>query len=119
VDDHPVFRIGIGALLGTFAGVAVVGSAASEDEAVEIALREEPEVVLMDLDLGDGSGVDATRRLLAERPGIGVLVLTMLGDDESLFAAVRAGARGYLLKTADPDEVERAVRAVAAGDLLL
>ncbi|MEF3405532.1 response regulator transcription factor [Agromyces sp. CCNWLW203] len=119
VDDHPVFRIGIAALLETLDGVSVVGSAASEDAAVELVLATAPDVVLMDLDLGDGSGVDATRRILRERPGTGVLVLTMLGDDESLFASVRTGARGYLLKTASPQEVERAIHAVAAGELLL
>lgn len=120
VDDHPVFRIGIAALLETLEGVTVAGSAATADEAVEVVLREVPDVVLMDLDLADGSsGIDATRRILAERDDIGVLVLTMLGDDQSLFAAVRSGARGYLLKTASPDEVERALHAVAAGDMLL
>lgn len=120
VDDHPVFRIGITALLESLDGITVVGSAATADEAVEVVLRESPDVVLMDLDLGDGSsGVDATRRIMKERPQSGVLVLTMLGDDQSLFASVRSGARGYLLKTASPDEVERAVHAVAAGDMLL
>ncbi len=119
VDDHPVFRIGIVALLETLAGVTVVASATTADEAVEVVLRELPDVVLMDLDLGDGSGVDATRRILRERPEIGVLVLTMLGDDESVFASVRSGARGYLLKTASPGEVERALHAVAGGDMLL
>ena len=120
VDDHPVFRIGIASLLGTFDGVAVVGAAATADDAVDVVLRERPDVVLMDLDLAAGSsGVDATSRILRERPAIGILVLTMLGDDGSLFSAVRAGARGYLLKTASPDEVERALRAVAAGDMLL
>lgn len=120
VDDHPVFRIGITALLESFAGVDVVGAAATADEAVEVVLREGPDVVLMDLDLGDGtSGVDATRRIARERPEIGILVLTMLGDDQSLFASVRSGARGYLIKTASPDEVERAVHAVAGGDMLL
>lgn len=119
VDDHPVFRIGIVALLDTLEGVTVVASATTADEAVEVVLRERPDVVLMDLDLGDGSGVDATRRILREAPEIGVLVLTMLGDDDSLFASVRSGARGYLLKTASPEEVERALHAVAGGDMLL
>lgn len=120
VDDHPVFRIGITALLEALDGITVVGSAATADEAVEVVLRESPDVVLMDLDLGDdSSGVDATRRIMKERPESGVLVLTMLGDDQSLFASVRSGARGYLLKTASPDEVERALHAVAAGDMLL
>lgn len=120
VDDHPVFRIGIAALLDSLDGVTVVGSAADADEAVAVVVREVPDVVLMDLDLAHGtSGIDATRRIVAERPEVGVLVLTMLGDDQSLFAAVRSGARGYLLKTASPDEVERAIHAVAAGDMLL
>jgi len=120
VDDHPVFRIGITALLESLDGIAVAGSAATADEAVEVVLRERPDVVLMDLDLGDGSsGVDATRRIIRDAPQTGVLVLTMLGDDQSLFASVRSGARGYLIKTASPDEVERAIHAVAAGDMLL
>ena len=120
VDDHPVSRIGIAALLDSLDGIVVVGSAATADEAVEVVLAEEPDVVLMDLDLAEGSsGVDATRRIAVERPDVGVLVLTMLGDDQSLFAAVRSGARGYLLKTAAPEEVERAIHAVAAGDMLL
>lgn len=120
VDDHPLFRIGIISLLETLEGVEVVGSAETADEAVEVVIAASPAVVLMDLDLASGSsGIDATRRINRERPDIGVLVLTMLGDDESLFAAVRAGARGYLLKTAAPGEVQRAIHAVAAGDMLL
>lgn len=120
VDDHPLFRIGIISLLETLEGVEVVGSAETADEAVEVVLASAPAVVLMDLDLAAGSsGIDATRRITRERPDIGVLVLTMLGDDESLFAAVRSGARGYLLKTAAPGEVQRAIQAVAAGDMLL
>lgn len=120
VDDHPLFRIGIISLLETLEGVEVVGSAETADEAVEVVLAASPAVVLMDLDLAAGSsGIDATRRISRERPDIGVLVLTMLGDDESLFAAVRSGARGYLLKTAAPGEVQRAIHAVAAGDMLL
>lgn len=119
VDDHPLFQIGITSLLGTLERIEVVGSAASEAEAITVVLELEPDVVLMDLDLGDGSGVDATRAILRERPETAVLVLTMLGDDESLFASVRAGARGYLLKTAAPEEVERAVHSVAGGNMLL
>lgn len=119
VDDHPLFRIGITSLLGTLDRVEVAGSASSEEEAVSVVLALEPDVVLMDLDLGDGSGVDATRAILRERPDTAVLVLTMLGDDESLFASVRSGARGYLLKTASPEEVERAIHSVAGGNMLL
>lgn len=117
VDDHPVFRMGMVALLGSL-GLEVVAEAASADEAVAAADAHEPDVVLMDLHLGTSSGVDATREIVRRHPGIGVLVVTML-DDDSVFASMRAGARGYLLKGADPTEVERAVRAVANGEILL
>lgn len=119
VDDHPLFRIGIVALLETLDGVAVVGEAATAADAVAVVAETDPDVVLMDLDLGDGSGVDATREIVRERPRVGVLVLTMLGDDDSVFASVRSGARGYLLKTASAEEVERALHAVADGAMLL
>jgi len=118
VDDHPVFRMGMVALLGSL-GLEVVAEAASADEAVAAADAHEPDVVLMDLHLGTSSGVDATREIVRRHPGIGVLVVTMLDDDDSVFASMRAGARGYLLKGADPTEVERAVRAVANGGILL
>lgn len=118
VDDHPVFRMGMVALLGSL-GLEVVAEAASADEAVAAADAHEPDVVLMDLHLGTSSGVDATREIVRRHPGIGVLVVTMLDDDDSVFASMRAGARGYLLKGADPTEVERAVRAVANGEILL
>lgn len=118
VDDHPVFRMGMVALLGSL-GLEVVAEAASADEAVAAADAHEPDVVLMDLHLGTSSGVDATREIVRRHPGIGVLVVTMLDDDDSVFASMRAGARGYLLKGADPTEVERAVRAVANGEVLL
>lgn len=119
VDDHPVFRIGMGALLRTLPDVEVVGEAGNGTEALAAAGRARPDVVLMDLDLGPDSGVETTRELLRRDPSIGVLVVTMLGDDDSLFASIRAGARGFLLKGASPEEVERAVRAVANGDFLL
>lgn len=118
VDDHPVFRMGMVALLGSL-GLEVVAEAASADEAVVAADAHELDVVLMDLHLGDSSGVDATREIVRRHPGLGVLVITMLDDDDSVFASMRAGARGYLLKGADPVEVERAVRAVANGEILL
>jgi DNA-binding NarL/FixJ family response regulator len=73
----------------------------------------------MDLQLGEGSGIDATRRILAEQPDVGVLAVTMMDDDDSVFASMRAGARGYLLKGAAPDDIERAIRAVARGEVLL
>ncbi|MDQ0374267.1 response regulator [Cellulomonas humilata] len=120
VDDHPVFRIGMAALLDSLAGIRVTGQAASAAEAGPLlASGIATDVVLMDLDLGDGSGIDLTRDLQREHPGLRVLVVTMHEDDDAVVAAVRAGARGYLVKSAPPDAVERAVRAVAAGEMIL
>ncbi|HYF71970.1 MAG TPA: response regulator transcription factor [Nocardioides sp.] len=119
VDDHPTFRIGMSALLSAIPGFEVVGQAATQEEAVAVASATSPDVVVMDLDLGGGSGVEATREILRGAPRTGVLVVTMLGDDHALFTAMRAGARGYLLKGAEPDDVERSVRAVAAGGVTL
>lgn len=120
VDDHPVFRMGLHALLDTLPGITVVGEAATAADAVAITRAETPDVVLMDLHLdGGSSGVEATRDIVRDHPDIGVLVVTMLDDDDSVFASMRAGARGYLLKGAAPNEVERAIRAVANGEVLL
>jgi DNA-binding NarL/FixJ family response regulator len=119
VDDHPVFRMGMAALLGSIGGISVVAEAASADEAVAAVDATRPDVVVMDLHLGETSGVDSTREIVRRHPDVGVLVVTMLDDDDSVFASMRAGARGYLLKGADPTEVERAVRAVANGEVLL
>ena len=119
VGDHPIFRVRMTALLSSLDGIEVVAEADSERSAVEAAASSTPDVVIMDLHLGDSSGVEATRRLVAVRPALGVLVVTMLDDDDSVFAAMRAGARGYLLKGASPDEIERALRAVANGEVLL
>jgi DNA-binding NarL/FixJ family response regulator len=118
VDDHPLFRRGIMSLLDTLEGVSVVGDAASVDETLTLVDEHAPDVVLMDLDLGAESGIDATRLVVQRRPATAILVLTMLGDDRSLFAAMRAGAKGYLLKVASPAEVERAIHAVADGQVL-
>lgn len=119
VDDHPVFRMGLSALLGSLAGISVVAEAADAGEAVQRCESTRPDVVIMDLHLGDTSGIDATRRIVEAHPDQGVLVVTMMDDDDSVFAAVRAGARGYLLKGAAPEEIERAIRAVANGEVLL
>ena len=119
VDDHPVFRMGMAALLDSIDGIATIAQAESAAEAVTAAGEHRPDVVIMDLHLGESSGVDATREIVQLHPEIGVLVVTMFDDDDSVFASMRAGARGYLLKGADPDEVERAVRAVANGEILL
>lgn len=118
VDDHPLFRRGIVSLLETLEGVEVVGDADDVGGALAAIDRTRPRVVLMDLDLGEESGLDATRVIAKQYPDVMVLVLTMLGDDRSLFAAMRAGARGYLLKVASPEEVERAIHAVAQGHAL-
>ena len=117
VDDHPTFRLGMRALLSSIPGFSVLGEAADAPAAVDLARSTPADVVIMDLDLAGTSGVDATSAVLRERPELRVLVVTMMEDDDSVFAAMRAGARGYLLKSASPTEVERAVRAVANGDL--
>ncbi len=119
VDDHPVFRLGMVALLTSIDGFDVVGEAATADEAVATSAAHSPDVIVMDLHLGPGSGIDATRRILEAQPTVGVLAVTMMDDDDSVFAAMRAGARGYLLKGAAPDDIERAVRSVANGDVIL
>jgi DNA-binding NarL/FixJ family response regulator len=119
VDDHPTFRIGMAALLAEIDGFEVVGEAATEEQAVAVVLDARPDVVIMDLDLGGGSGVAATREILRHAPGTGVLVVTMSGDDHAVFTAIRAGARGYLLKDAEPADIERSIRSVARGGMTL
>ena len=115
VDDHPLFREGLGAVLAD-ADMDVVGQAATGEEALEVVPRADPDVVLMDLHMPGMGGVEATRRLLVERPHLAVLVLTMMTDDATIAAALRAGARGYLLKEAEPQEIMRAITSVAAGN---
>ena len=115
VDDHPLFREGLSAVLAD-ADMDVVGQAATGEEALEVVPRADPDVVLMDLHMPGMGGVEATRRLLAERPHLAVLVLTMMTDDATIAAALRAGARGYLLKEAEPQEIMRAITSVAAGN---
>lgn len=119
VDDHPVFRLGMSALLGSLDGVEVVGDAEDAATAHRLVADSAPDVVLMDLHLGEDSGIETTRGLLRAHPELAVLVITMQEDDESVVASIRAGARGYLLKGASPDEVERAIRAVANGEMIL
>ncbi|HEX3705017.1 MAG TPA: response regulator transcription factor [Mycobacteriales bacterium] len=115
VDDHPMFREGLRVLLDAVDDVQVVGESATGEEAVIAAADLQPDVVLMDLNMPGLNGVEATRRIVGESPHIGVLALTMFDEDESVFQVMRAGARGYLLKGADQDEILRAVRAVAHG----
>lgn len=116
VDDHPLIRSGLRVLLAEEPSLELVGEAATGDEAIAAAAALAPDVVLMDLNLPDIDGVQATRQILAEHPHTKVLVLTMLEDDDSLRAALQAGARGYLLKGAGGDETVRAIHSVAAGD---
>ena len=115
VDDHPVFRSGLRTLVEESSPLEFAGEAADGEAAVELCVEQKPDVVLMDVRMPGTSGVDATRRILDAVPSTGVLMLTMLEDDTSLVAALRAGARGYVLKGAPPDEIVQAVVAVASG----
>ena len=117
-DDHRLFRDGVASLLER-ADIELVGQAATGEEAVGLVSGLQPDVVLMDLQMPGMGGIDATRIITAAHPSVGVIVLTMIEDDESVFAAIRAGARGYVLKDADRGALLRAVRAVASGDALL
>ncbi|MGA9372095.1 MAG: response regulator transcription factor [Solirubrobacterales bacterium] len=117
-DDHPVFRQGLATLLNGVADIELIGEAADGDEAVTAALELKPDVVLMDVRMPGLNGIEATRRIVAADEGVGILVLTMFEDDDSVFAAMRAGARGYLLKGSEQDEVMRAIRSIAAGEAI-
>jgi DNA-binding NarL/FixJ family response regulator len=119
VDDHQLFREGLVALLASADGIEVVGTAGSGDEALEVLAATAPDVVLMDIAMPGKSGIETTHRLLERRPDVHVVMLTMLEDDDSLFAALRAGAHGYLLKGADSAEVLRTLRSVAAGEAVV
>ncbi|TDW92003.1 response regulator transcription factor [Kribbella sp. VKM Ac-2566] len=117
-DDHPVYRDGLAALLGSLDGVEVVGTAADGVEAVDGARELQPDVVVMDVQMPRLDGIEATRAITADSPHIGVVVLTMAEEDQTLFAAMRAGARGYLLKGASQGEIVRAITAVAQGEAI-
>ncbi|WP_043655786.1 response regulator transcription factor [Streptosporangium roseum] len=116
VDDHPLLRHGLRALLEQVGGAEVVGEAGDGEEAIALVLSLNPDVVVMDLVMPGVTGIEATRTLIDRRPDLGVLVLTMSEDDASVFAALRAGARGYVLKGADGNDFIAAVRAVARGE---
>ena len=114
-DDQKIIRDGLSLLLGLLPDLEVVGTAVDGDDAVRQALALRPDVVLMDLEMPNCDGVEATRRLSGERPAISVVVLTTYSDDESVFRALRAGARGFLTKDAGADEIRQALSTVAAG----
>ena len=117
-DDHPIFRDGLRMLFGTVEGITLIGEATSGREVIELAESLQPDVILMDIKMPELNGVEATRRILLTSPHIGILVLTMFEDDDSVFAAICAGARGYLLKGSDEDEITRAVRAINNGEAI-
>jgi DNA-binding NarL/FixJ family response regulator len=118
-DDHPVFRRGLRSALSAADDLEVVGEATDGPSAVAAAVELAADVVLMDLHMPGTTGIEATRQLARIAPTVSVLVLTMLDNDESLFTALRAGARGYLVKGAEEERIIRAVRAVVAGDVVL
>ncbi len=115
-DDHALFREGLCALLNSIPDAEVVGEAATGEEAVSRAAQLQPDVMLMDIQMPGINGIEATRRIARDSPHIGVIVVTMFEDDDSVFAAMRAGARGYVLKGADQEEILKVIRAVAAGE---
>jgi DNA-binding NarL/FixJ family response regulator len=117
-DDHPVVRDGLRALIEASPGIELVGEATNGDEAVEMARRLRPDVVLMDLAMPGRNGIEATREIASDGAAVAVLILTMFADDESIFAAMRAGARGYLLKDAGHEEMRRAIAGVGRGEAI-
>jgi DNA-binding NarL/FixJ family response regulator len=117
-DDHELFRDGLKALLLTAPDTEVVGEAATGKEAILLAAECQPDVILMDLQMPELDGIEATRHIVRTSPHINVLMVTMFEDDPSVFAAMRAGARGYVLKGAKHDEMLRAIRAVSSGEAI-
>jgi DNA-binding NarL/FixJ family response regulator len=115
VDDHPLFRDGLAGLLGTLPDVELVASVGTAEDGLAAVRADPPDVVLMDLNLPGASGVEGTRQVLEIAPATAVLVVTMVDDDDAVLAALRAGARGYVLKGAPSDEISAAIRTVAAG----
>ena len=117
-DDHPLFRHGIRALLEATPDFEVVGEATTGEEAISLAASLQPDVILMDIQMPGVSGIEATRGILHDSPQIRILMVTMFEDDASVFTAMRAGARGYLLKDAEKVELLRAIRAVGSGEAI-
>lgn len=118
VDDHPLYRDGLAGLLSTTSDLEVVAQGGTGVEAVELAARLEPDVMVLDIGMPGLGGVEATRRIVGAHPHVRVLILTMFDDDALVFDAVQAGARGYLLKESEPDDVLAAIRAVARGEAI-
>lgn len=117
-DDHPIVREGLTALLGSLPGFEVVGVAESGETAVRQVMMTKPDVAVLDLQMPDLDGIAATREIVRLAPRVAVLVLTMFSEDDAVLAAMRAGARGYLVKGAEQEEITRAIRAVAAGEVI-
>jgi DNA-binding NarL/FixJ family response regulator len=117
-DDHPVVRAGLAALLDSLTEIEVVAVAANGRDAVSEAVLQRPDVAILDLQMPEMDGFAATREIVRLAPDVGILVLTMFDDEDSVFTAMRAGARGYLVKGAEQDEIARAVHAVAAGEAI-
>jgi DNA-binding NarL/FixJ family response regulator len=117
-EDHPLFRKGMISLLSSVPEFEVIGEAATGEEAVVRAAQLQPDVILMDLQMPQVNGIEATRRILQESPSVRILVVTLFEDEDSVFMALRAGARGYVLKDADEEEVVHAIRAVGKGEAI-
>jgi len=115
VEDHPMFRAGLTATLRLGGDITVVGSAGTAEQALALVTEHHPDVVVLDIGLPDGNGVSLVPRILAEAPNCRILMLTSYEDDATVYAALRAGARGYIIKNADADEIVRAVHTVASG----
>ena len=117
-DDHALFREGVHAILKSVPDIEIVGEAGTGKEAIKLASDLVPDVILMDIQMPDLNGVEATQRILNTQPDVGIIIVTMLEDDDSLFSAMRAGARGYVLKGADKAEMLKSIRAVVEGEAL-
>jgi len=118
-DDHAVVREGLRSLLAAVPGLELVSSVGTAREATRAAVTERPDVLVLDINMPDGSGIDVAGELARVAPDVHILMLTMFDDDDSVFAAMRAGAMGYVLKGADPEDIVRAIHAVAAGNAIL